>query len=146
MQRASLILAVALTSLAPLAHARDTLLHIPLADVLSMPEAQGKLDGSVKFYLAGQSTPKVLKKMSTDTSNQKTNGVGKSDEFGCKWAALSALIKFQESAKREGANAVVDMASYYKKNEVKNDTTFECHAGAVVIGVALKGTYAKVAD
>jgi len=24
-------------------------------------------------------------------------------------------------------------------------TDFECHAGAVVIGVALKGTYAKVA-
>ncbi|MEJ6005068.1 excinuclease ATPase subunit [Paucibacter sp. AS339] len=141
-----LALGLALAALSPVAQARDTTLHIPLADVLAMPEAQGKLDGSVKFYLAGQKTPKVEKTFSSDSSNQKTNGVGKSDEFGCKWAALSALIAFQNSAKREGANAVIDLVSYYKKNEVKSDTTFECHAGAVIIGVALKGTYAKVAE
>jgi uncharacterized protein YbjQ (UPF0145 family) len=141
-----LALGLALAALSPVAQARDTTLHIPLADVLAMPEAQGKLDGSVKFYLAGQKTPKVLKAFSSDSSNQKTNGVGKTDEFGCKWAALSALINFQNSAKREGANAVIDMVSYYKKNETKSDTTFECHAGAVIIGVALKGTYAKVAE
>lgn len=128
------------------AAARDTVLHIPLADVLAMPEAQGKLDPSVKFYLAGQSTPKVLRRFSSDVSNPKTNGVGKSDEFGCKWAALTALIRLQESAKREGGNAVVDIVSYYKKVEYKSATDFECHAGAIIIGVALKGTYAKVAD
>ena len=125
--------------------ARDTVLHIPLADVLAMPEAQGKLDG-MKFFLAGQATPKVIQRFSTDVSNPKTNGVGKSDEFGCKWAALSALINLQKSAKREGANAVIDIVSYYKKNEYRNATNFECHAGAVVIGVALKGTYAKIAE
>jgi len=141
-----LLLAASMILVAPLAQARDTVLNIPLADVLAMPEAQGKLDGSVKFFLDGQATPKVLKKFSSDVSNQKTNGVGKTDEFGCKWAALSALINFQNSAKREGANAVVDLVSYYKKNETKSPTTFECHAGAVVIGVALKGTYAKIAD
>lgn len=128
------------------AQARDTVLHIPLADVLAMPEAQGKLDPNVKFYLAGQNTPKVLKRFSTDVSNPKTNGVGKSDEFGCKWAALTALIRLQESAKREGGNAVVDIVSYYKKVEYQSATDFECHAGAIIIGVALKGTYAKVAD
>ncbi|AZN36319.1 excinuclease ATPase subunit [Iodobacter ciconiae] len=128
------------------AFARDTALNIPLADVLAMPEAEGKLDGSVKFYLAGQKTPKIIKKFSEDVTNQKTNAVGKSDEFGCKWAALSALIALQNSAKKEGANAVVNLVSYYKKNEVKNDSTIECHAGGFIIGVALKGSYAKVAQ
>ena len=139
-------LAIALTAaaLTAPAMARDTVLNIPLADVLAMPEAKEKLDGSVKFYLAGQKTPKVIKTLGDDVSNPKTNGLGKDDEFGCKWAALSALINFQNSAKREGANAVVDMVSYYKKNETRSDTTFECHAGTFVIGVALKGTYAKV--
>lgn len=146
MIKKSLLVACALAPLAPLAQARDTVLNIPLADVLAMPEAQGKLDGSVKFFLAGQATPKVLKTFSSDVSNQKTNGVGKSDEFGCKWAALSALINFQNSAKRAGANAVVNLVSYYKKNETKSDNTFECHAGAIIIGVALKGEYAKIAD
>lgn len=128
------------------AFARDTVLHIPFADVLAMPEAQDKLDKDMKFFLAGQSTPKVIKRFSTDTSNPKTNGFNKSDEFGCKWAALSALINLQNSAKREGANAVIDIVSYYKKNEYKSATDFECHAGTFVIGVALRGTYAKIAD
>lgn len=127
------------------AFARDDVLHIPLADVLAMPEAQDKLDPSVKFYLAGQRTPAVIKRFSTDVSNPKTNGVGKSDEFGCKWAALTALIRLQSKAKRESANAVIDIVSYYKKNEYKSPTNIECHAGAVIIGVALRGTYAQVA-
>lgn len=137
--------AVSVLSCTP-ALARDTVLHIPFADVLAMPEAKDKLDSNFKFFLAGQETPKVIKRFSTDTSNPKTNGFNKSDEFACKWAALSALINLQNSAKREGANAVIDIVSYYKKNEYKSTTDFECHAGAFVTGVALRGTYAQVGD
>jgi hypothetical protein len=128
------------------ATARDTEYKIALADVLSMPEAKDKLDGSVKFFLAGQKTPKVIERKSEEVSNRKTNGVGKDDLFGCKWAALSALVAFQEKAKQMGANAVVDMVSYYKKEAHSSATEIECHAGAVVIGVALKGTVAKISD
>ena len=46
--------------------------------------------------------------------------------------------------KSRGANAVVDIVSYYKKNEFKSATNYECWAGTFVAGVALKGTYAKV--
>jgi len=126
------------------AAARDTVLHIPLADVLDMPEAKTKLDPAFKFYLAGQATPKVIKRYSSDVSNPKTNGFGKEDNFGCKWAALSALISLQDSAKRQGGNAVVDIVSYYKKVEYSSATDFECHAGSLIIGVALKGTTAKI--
>ena len=139
---AALLAAVAVSP----ALARDTEYKLPFAEVLEMPEAQDKLDGSVKFYLAGQKTPKVLEKKGDDTSNKKTNGVGKDDAYGCKWAALSALVAFQEKAKQMGANAVIDIVSYYKKDTFKSATEFECHAGAFVIGVALKGTYAKVAN
>lgn len=128
------------------AMARDTPYMIPLADVLAMPEANGKLDGSVKFYLKGQATPKVQQRISEDVANRKTNGVNKEDVEGCKWVALSTLIALQDKAKASGANAVIDIVSYYKKREVSNATNIECHAGAVVIGVALKGTYAKVAN
>lgn len=136
-------LLVAGTVSAP-AFARDTTLHIAFADVLAMPEAKEKLDPNFRFFLAGQQTPKIVKRFASDVSNPKTNGVGKTDEFGCKWAALSALINLQNSAKREGANAVVDIVSYYKKVEYKSATDFECHAGAIIIGVALKGTYAQI--
>lgn len=126
--------------------ARDTVLNIPLADVLAMPEAKEKLSGKVQFFLAGAKTPKVLQSLGSDTTNQKTNGVGKSDDYGCKWVILSGLIAFEKKALAQGANAVVDIVSYYKKNETKSAETIECHAGSIIIGAALKASYAKVAD
>lgn len=128
------------------ASARDTRYLLPLQDVLDMPEAKEKLDGSVRFYLSGANTPKVLEAKGDDISNRKTNGVGKSDEEACRWAALSALLAFQDKAKSLGANAVVDMVSYYRKNQFASPTDYECHAGAVVVGVTLKGNYARVAQ
>jgi len=125
------------------AHARDTRLLIPLEEVIQMGLADGKLDGSVKFYLSGAHTPAVQARLGEDVSNKKTNGVGKDDLTACRWVALSALIAFQESAKQKGANAVVDLHSFYKRKSFKDPVNFECHAGNVVAGVALKGSYAK---
>lgn len=139
-------LALAATVVLAPAYARDTTVNVLLADVLAQPEAKTKLDGSVKFYLAGQATPKVLKKFKEDVSNLKTNAVGKSDEVSCKWVALSVLMSLQKSAKEAGANAVIGITSYYKKNETTSDTSIECHAGSMMSGVALKGTYATVAE
>jgi hypothetical protein len=125
--------------------ARDTIVNVPLADVLAMPEAAGKLDGSVKFFLAGQKTPKVISKMGEDSSSKKTNAANKSDIDACKWAALSALITFQGSAQKNNANAVIDIVSNYKNKPSSNPVTLECHAGGIMAGVAIKGTYAKIA-
>jgi hypothetical protein len=140
---AQLVLALAAFTAASVAQARNDVLTLPLDEVVRMGMEQGKLDGSVKFYLSGAATPKVSARMGDDISNKKTNGVGKDDAYGCKWAALSALIAFQESAKQKGANAVVDLHSFYKRNTVKNPVTYQCHAGNIVIGVTLKGTYAR---
>ncbi|WP_291591454.1 excinuclease ATPase subunit [Comamonas sp. UBA7528] len=136
------LLALAATTLA---HARDDVVVLPLADVVQMGLDLGKLDGSVKFYLSGAATPRVSAQLGDDVSNKKTNGVGKDDAAACKWAALSALMAFEASAKQKDANAVVDLHSFYKRNPKKDPVNFECHAGNVVIGVALKGTYARVA-
>lgn len=143
MKKTLLIALLASASAFP-AFARDTELKLPLADVLAMPEAQEKLDGSVKFFLAGAATPKVLEKKGEDISNKKTNGVGKTDEVACRWAALSALIAFQDKAKTLGANAIVDIVSFYKRNTFSSPVEYECHAGGMIVGVTLKGTYAKV--
>ena len=129
-----------------IAVARDTVVHVTLDEVLALPEAEGKIDGTVRFYLAGQATPVLLKTFGTDGSNKKTNGVGKDDQFGCKYVVLSALIAFQQKAKQQGANAVVDIVSYYKKNEVRDARSIECHAGNIMIGAALKGSYARIPD
>ena len=124
--------------------ARNTAVTVTLQSVLEMPEAQGKLDGSVKFYLAGSPTPKVIKKFGEDTSNAKTNAFNKSPEEACRWNALSALIKLQDKAKRDGANAVVDITSYSEKVAFTSPTDIQCSDGAFLAGIALKGTYASV--
>lgn len=137
----ALIVAAATTSPA---FARDTTHHLPLSEVIAMGQADGKLDGSVRFYLRGQTTPAVIQKLGEDSTNKKTNAVGKTDVQACQWVALSALIALQDKAKSLGANAVVDIVSNYKKVEYSSPTNYECHAGAIMSGVALKGTYAKV--
>lgn len=137
---------LALTLSAP-AFARDTAHHLPLAEVIGSPMAKAEgLDGSVKFYLAGQPHPRVLQSMSEDVSNKKTNGVNKTDAEACRWVALSVLLAFQQKAKSLGANAVVDIVSYYKKNEYSDPVNYECHSGALMSGVALKGRFAKIAE
>ena len=134
---------LALVAAAP-AMARNTAVTVTLQSVLDMPDAQAKLDGSVKFYLAGAPTPKVLKKLGDDTSNAKTNAFNKSAEEACRWNALSALIKLQDKAKREGGNAVIDITSYNNKVAFTSPTDIQCSDGAFLAGIALKGTYATV--
>jgi hypothetical protein len=144
--KAITLFAMGLFAVSGTAMARDAVLHLPLADVLQMPEAQGKLDGSIRFYLDGAGHPAVSKTIGSGVSNKKTNAFNKGDVYACNWAALSALLAFQESAKQRGANAVINLVSYYKKQEFKSSTEYECHAGAAVAGVALKGDYATLAQ
>ena len=133
-----------LIAAAPVADARNSRMELPLQELVNSPQAkEAGIDGSVRFYLAGQPVA-VSSRMGSGVSNRKTNAANKSDVEACRWAALSVLKEFQESAKKRGANAVVDIVSYYKKNEFKSASNYECYAGAFVAGLALKGTYAKV--
>lgn len=141
----TIILASALSVAWP-AHARDTKYLLPIAAALEVKDAKDKLDGSIKFFFGNQETPKVLTKLGTDVTNQKTNAVGKSDERACNWVFLSAMIQLEKRAKQLGANAVVNIVSYYQKNVMSSPTEFECHAGAIMAGVALRGEFVKIAE
>ncbi|MCW6027608.1 excinuclease ATPase subunit [Stenotrophomonas rhizophila] len=144
MRRFALIAATALLAVASTAQARDTRVEQSLHELVNSAEARNVgIDGSVKFYLAGEKVS-VLQRLGEDVTNKKTNAANKSDAEACRWVALSALRALQDGAKSRGANAVVDIVSYYKKNEFKSTTNYECYAGTILAGVALKGTYAKV--
>jgi uncharacterized protein YbjQ (UPF0145 family) len=140
-----IIAAFMLTIVAP-SSARDTKYMLPIAAALETQDAKQKLEGSVKFFFGSQETPKILTKLGSDVPNLKTNAVGKSDEKACNWVFLSAMIQLEKRAKQLGANAVLNIVSYYHKNVVSSATEFECHAGAVMAGVALKGDFVKVEE
>jgi uncharacterized protein YbjQ (UPF0145 family) len=139
--------AVALTiaSLLPtFSQARDTVLNLDFAAVVQEATAAGKLDGSVKFYLAGATVPGKSSPLGELVTNKKTNAFNKTDEEACSWALQSALITLQDAAKKAGGNAVVDIVSFYKRKESRNSKTYECHAGTFVGGVAIKGQAANL--
>ncbi len=134
-----------LGSLSLTAQARDTTHYLPFDSVVAEATQAGRLDGSVKFYLAGKQPAGQVTVINPNiTTSKKTNAFNKSDEAACSWALQSALIRLQQAAKAAGANAVVNIASNYKNIEYKNAERYECHAGALMAGVALKGQLASV--
>jgi len=135
--------ALVLCSLPGISQARDTTHYLPFDEAVAEATAAGRLDGSVKFYLAKRPTGTQILRSNVSTS-KKTNAFNKTDEAACSWALQSALIGMEKAAKAAGANAVVDIVSNYKHVEYKDSSKYECHAGAVIAGVAIKGSLAKV--
>ena len=134
-----------LCALPAISQARDTALYLPFDQVVTEAISTGKIDGSVKFYLAGNTPSGKVSVLSPGAvTNKKTNALNKTDNEACSWALQSALITLHDAAKKVGANAVTNIASFYKRNERKDPKTYECHAGAVIAGVALKGDLSKV--
>jgi hypothetical protein len=143
--KASAFVVTAVASLAVgVAYARDTNLKLPIKDAMAAPAALEKLGTEVKFFFGSQAHPAVKNTLGTYTSNKKTNFANKSDKEGCEWVFLSAMISLKERALAQGGNAVINIQSYYKKNEFTSATEYECHAGAFVGGVALRGTVVKL--
>jgi uncharacterized protein YbjQ (UPF0145 family) len=126
------------------ATAADKMLKFPIADALAANDAQSRLGDSVKFYFADQPTPKVLSKITSDKTSQRTNGFGKSADKACNWVFLSAMLALQKRAHEVGANAVINIVSNFKDVEMASQTEFECADGAIMAGVALKGDFVKI--
>ncbi len=125
--------------------AADNMHQMSFQDLLDSAAAKEKLDPGISFHLAGGKTPRVLERKGTDSTTKRTNAFNKTAEQSCQWAALSALLAFQAKAKAVGANAVIDITSNIKNNEVKSATAYECAEGALMTNVAFKAAYAKVA-
>ena len=124
------------------AQAADTAHNLDFKSAVERAVADGTLDGSVKFYLTGtKSGGKVVQKDAV--TNKKTNGFAKSAESACDHVLRSALIQFQNTAKAKGANAVTNLVSFYKSNETRSATTYQCAKGTAIAGVALKGDIVK---
>ncbi len=146
--RKPLLFAITLATLGASANsfARDDQSMHPLQDALTSEAAKGKLDSSIKLYFGDQKHPKVVKEFGEWKTNKKTNGFNKTDKEACEWVFLSAVLELQERAQKEGANAIIYIKSNYKGNERSSETEYMCGSGALMSGVALKGTVVKLAE
>ena len=125
--------------------ARDTPYHLKIEDVRNDPRYSSAVPSDIKFFFADQAGGATAKDLGEFITNRKTNSVGRPDEEVCRWAMMSALKELAERAKAEGGDAVIGIVSYYKKNVFSSTTEYECHAGNIVAGVALKGRVVKLA-
>ncbi|MDO6566977.1 excinuclease ATPase subunit [Alteromonas sp. 1_MG-2023] len=146
MKAIKIIVGLSLILMASNTFARDTKYMYSIEDALASANFQDRLDPNIPLFFGEQTHGEVEKRLGSYPTNKKTNAFNKTDEEACEWVLLSALLTLQERAVKEGGNAVINIASYYKKNTVVSDTEYECHAGAFVAGVALMGEVVKLAD
>jgi uncharacterized protein YbjQ (UPF0145 family) len=124
--------------------ARDTKVMRPVADAMATPDAKARLNMGVQFFFGNTAHPPVAQSFGEFMSNKKTNGTNKSDKEACEWAFLSAMLSFQQRAVAVGGNAVINIKSYYRQNEVSSETQYECGSGALMSGVTFKGEVVKL--
>ena len=125
------------------AQARDDRLKFKIQPLLETTKAKDALL-AVPLHFAENSPTNFAKKYGEVSTNKKTNAFMKSDQEACEWAMLSALKALQERALREGMTDVINITSNYKNRPFSSTTEFECGSGAVMAGVALKGTLVKI--
>lgn len=136
---------VSLSLCVPVAQARDTTHYFSVKNVIEMGKARGDLGNDVSFYFAGQPHPPVQATLVRGiTTNKKTHSGGKGDHEACNWALLTALIQMQQGARRHGGNAVVNIESFYKRSTYRSGSQYECHAGNIMAGVALRGDVVRL--
>jgi hypothetical protein len=135
-------LGIALTA-ASAASARDTFHDFAVAKARA--EGRGRenlLD--VPVFMAGEVHAAATSDLGVFTSNRRTNASNKSDEAACQIAFLSAVIALQTRARALGADAVVDVRSITRHDDLASATQYRCVAGAFVANVALEGRMVKL--
>ena len=130
-------------ALAPSVLARNDFVDLPAETAAKSSAAKGLLD--VPYFLAGQKHPAVAKELGEFRTNKRTNAFNKSDEEACQIAFLSGVIALQERARKEGGNAVIDIKSVTKNNDLTSATDYRCVVGAIVANVALSGKVVQLA-
>lgn len=140
----SLALVVACVSAALPAEARDTFHDLSVEGATGSATAEEKLL-DLPFYMKGQEHPKVAQDLGVFTSNRRTNAFNKSDEEACEIAFLSAVISLQQRARKQGGDAVVDIRSITKHNDLESPTQYRCVAGTMIANVALEGRVVRLA-
>jgi hypothetical protein len=111
-----------------------------IQEALASEEYKGRLNKEIKFYFGTNPDQKIRKNLGNFVTNKKTNAFLKADRKACEWVFLSALLSLQKRVIAEGGNAVINIRSFYKNNEMSSETKFECHVGLLMAGVTLKGT------
>lgn len=123
------------------ADARDEHFNMPLAEALSMPEAQARLTDQITFSFGDEPHGTVQQHLGEFSSSKRTRGFSRSFHEACHWVFLTAMLEFQKRAESLGANAVINIRSNWRNNQTSSSETYVCAKGGLMAGVALIGEF-----
>lgn len=136
---AALALAIPLALFATSAQADDAVSTHSIEAVLAQPANSSQLEG-VQLSFGDAPHGPVARRIEPDvTTSLRTRKLGRSSEEACQWVLMSALIQMREHALAVGGNAVVNIRSNWRNVEWSSSTEYQCAAGFLMAGVALKG-------
>lgn len=124
----------------PTVQARDVVLSLPYRDVLSLPDANDRLDPSIRLFFGDQRYPEATSQRGDYFVDRSANSIIRTEIGACRSIALDNLVTLQERARAVGANAVVNIASDIKQQTNRNADNYTCRGGNFSANVALKGT------
>jgi uncharacterized protein YbjQ (UPF0145 family)/F0F1-type ATP synthase membrane subunit c/vacuolar-type H+-ATPase subunit K len=119
---------------ASVAHAEDAVTNHSIAAVMERPEYAQQLEG-IRFVF-GRGGGRVID--GDSKVSLRTRKFGRSSEEACQWVLLSTLLQLKNRAQAVGGNAVVNIRSNWQNVEFSSTTEYQCAAGFLMAGVALK--------
>lgn len=141
---AALALPVAMLLAPATASADDAVSTHLIASVVERPDFASQVEG-VRFYFGDTPHPAVARRIEPNaTTSLRTRKFGRSNEEACQWVMMSALIQFRAHAQGVGGNAVVNIRSNWQNIEFSSRTEYQCAAGFLMAGVALKGDVVSI--
>ena len=139
----SVIASVCLYAVA--AHARNVTHMMLISNAMGSFDVPEKPSDAVKFIFGTDKPPKV-KTITNQRLIRKVSLRASSNVTACNQAFMSILAAFEQKAKEMGANAVVNIASSYGRQQMASATHFECHEGSGYMAVALRGDFVTLSD
>ncbi len=121
------------------AEARE-LKNMSIQDALASDEAKLGLPDDIKFYFGDAVLPgTVTKTIGQYTFDREINASLKSQVTACQSALIVALKELREAAKKDGANAVINIKSNAKGKAVTSKEIYACDSGVLKSGVSISG-------
>jgi uncharacterized protein YbjQ (UPF0145 family) len=127
----------------PQAIARNDAIMMPIARAMATAGAQLDLAASVKLFFGTTPTAPIGQDFGKVATLRRTS---LTENGPCERVFVAALVDLQKRATAVGANAVINIVSYYNQQEFSSQDQYECHRGAAVTGVALRGDMVRLAD
>ena len=142
--RKILILALTVLAVSGCVANQNVPLPYSIDEALQYRDYKAQLQG-VRFYFGNQPHPAVERSFGVSTTAQRASTAGDKDaKEVCARALTSALLRLKSAAIKNGGNAVINIKSNWKHNEVSSESQYQCATGALMSGVALKGTVVKL--